>query len=123
MTDLKKLAEAATAQNFDTAQHIESGEYECPLCGGEGEVDGTTYTNYDNVAVGVQFFGIGKEYKTTEAYYRAANPKAILELLQEVETLRATIKQMRLDARDDNSADIAAEARWKERQGEDYGSY
>ncbi len=97
-TDLKKLAEAAkkaTPQNFDTAQSKDSEVYGCPLCDGEGEVEADTYTNYDGVPIGVRFFGIGQEHIDAEAYYRAANPKAILSLISSIETLQQEVETLR----------------------------
>jgi hypothetical protein len=85
INDLEKLARAATPQNFDSAKEdIRSGDIvECPMCGGEGEVEVTAdYCNYDDVAIGVQFYGVGKEFRSAEAYYRAANPNTVLKLCE-----------------------------------------
>lgn len=100
MTDinkLKALAEAATPQNFDTAEAVsEGGWIECPSCGGEGHIDlGNDYCNYDSCALGVQFYGIGDEHVMAEAYYRAANPAAVLELIAEVERLNSELTKAR----------------------------
>ena len=86
---LKALALAATPQNFDSAKHKrEGGWIECPTCGGDGAVSlGSDYCNYDGAAVGVQFYGIGDEHVKAEAYYRAANPATVLDLIAEVELL------------------------------------
>ncbi|KQQ60132.1 hypothetical protein ASF84_05335 [Pseudomonas sp. Leaf127] len=88
--ELRKLAEAATPQNFDTAQEkIENGYIECPHCGGSGEVQlEADYCNYDGAALGVQFYGIGGEFGAAEAFYRAANPATILALLDELADLQ-----------------------------------
>lgn len=91
---LKAAALAATPQNFDSAQYVrkpdEDGFVECPCCDGEGAVKlETDYCNYDGVAIGVQFYGIGPHFGAAESYYRAANPAAVLELIVEVERLRA----------------------------------
>lgn len=53
--------------------------------------------------------------------YKEIRP-LIAGLCDEVERLRQQVKQMAQDARDDAQA-AANEARWSERQGEDYGSY
>jgi hypothetical protein len=82
---LETLARAATPQNFDSAKEDIriGGVFECPLCGGEGEVElSVDYCNYDNAAMGVQFYGIGKEFRTAEEYYRAANPATMLKLCE-----------------------------------------
>jgi hypothetical protein len=88
---LKALALAATPQNFDSAQiKREGGWTDCPACGGDGTISiGNDYCNYDGSALGVQFYGIGDEHQRAEAYYRAANPASVLELIAEVERLRA----------------------------------
>lgn len=79
---LEALAKAATPQNFDSAQITNQGCIECPSCDGSGEVELTAdYCNYDGRALGVQFYGIGPEHRAAEAFYRAANPAAILELI------------------------------------------
>lgn len=48
--------------------------------------------------------------------------KLLKSLADEVERLRKQVKQVERDARED-ARGAAAEARWQERQGEDYGSY
>ncbi len=90
MIDIQKLemlAKAATPQDFDSAEEkIENGYIECPHCGGQGEVEmEADYCNYDNAAIGVQFYGIGNEFGAAEAYYRAANPTAVLQLIAELQ--------------------------------------
>ena len=78
---------AATPQNFDTASHVYTdGEAECPTCGGDGFVAvAKEYLNYDDVALGVQFYGIGEEPGKAEAYYRAVPPALALALLAALE--------------------------------------
>lgn len=95
MIDIKKLKElalAATPQNLDTAQEklegFIDGYIECPCCGGEGTVKlNADYCNYDGAAMGVQFYGIGPEHVAAEAFFRAANPTTVLELIALVERL------------------------------------
>lgn len=94
MTDLRKLAEAATPLNLASAQKISCGEIECPTCGGEGFVDGKDFLNIDGVAVGVQVYGIGTEMVAAENYYAAANPSAILALLDEKDALTARVAEL-----------------------------
>jgi hypothetical protein len=106
LQQLKALAMAATPQNFDSAERVDADGYaECPLCHGDGTVElAKGYCNYDGVAIGVEFYGIGDEHKNAEAYYRAANPKAILALIVRIESLAADAE--RLDFVIDNSAFI-----------------
>lgn len=68
---LRALLAKTTHQAIDTAEIKEDGVYDCPLCDSAGSIDGRTYTNYDGVAIGVQFFGIGPEHKHAEALFRA----------------------------------------------------
>jgi hypothetical protein len=87
---LKEAAQAATAQNLDTAQQVERFEdgshITCPTCGGEGYAElNSDFCNYDGKAIGVQFYGIGPEHSAAEAYFRAASPAAILELIAMIE--------------------------------------
>ena len=64
-TKLRELAQKATPQNFETAQ-IKTGNdasIECPFCGGEGLIASEGgYCNYDGVAIGVEFYGVGTEF-------------------------------------------------------------
>ena len=79
---LEALARAATPQDFDSAEGKNQGYIECPTCGGDGEVELTAdYCNYDRAPLGVQFYGIGPEHVAAEAFCRAANPSAVLELI------------------------------------------
>lgn len=87
--DLLKLEAAAIAcspQNLDSAESVIKANpdmyIECPICNGEGAASSENdYCNFDNHAIGVQFYGIGKEFGAAEDYYRAANPAAIISLI------------------------------------------
>lgn len=90
LDELERLAKAATPGDLDTVPNPPSeygghstDSYECPACAGQGEVEGETYCNFDGFALGVQFFGIGNEHKNYEAFFRAANPAAVLSLIQQ----------------------------------------
>lgn len=70
LKNLLALYDAATPGDLDSAQYKESDDnFVCPFCE-EGTVDGTTFTNYDDKAVGVQFFGVGPEFGRNEALFR-----------------------------------------------------
>ena len=93
---MRAAAEKATPGDLDTVPNPpseygghSSGVYKCPACDGQGEVDGASYCNFDGVALGVQFFGIGNEHVNYEAYFRAVRPAAVLALLDYVERLKA----------------------------------
>jgi hypothetical protein len=93
---LKEAAQAATPQNLDTAQTVERYEdgshITCPTCDGEGYAElNSDFCNYDGKAIGVQFYGIGPEHLAAEAYFRAASPAAILELIALIERLTARL--------------------------------
>jgi hypothetical protein len=94
IADVKQKAEAATPQNFDTAEIKTAGAFiVCPFCDGEGEVEVTAdYCNYDNVAIGVQFYGVGNHFGNAEAYYRAASPDLILAMAARIEELEKVLE-------------------------------
>lgn len=96
IAELKKLALAATPQNFDSAQQkTEDGWIECPHCSGEGSVELTAdYLNYDGAAIGVQFYGIGIEHGAAEAYYRAAKPGTIIDLIAHIDSQASAIDSL-----------------------------
>ncbi|WP_310629147.1 hypothetical protein [Burkholderia cenocepacia] len=93
---LKQAALAVTPQDIDGAERIENhpdGSYlTCPACEGEGcipfEAD---YCNYDHIAIGVQFYGVGDGFGKAEAYFRAASPATILALLDRLEHAEAAL--------------------------------
>jgi len=93
IAELKRAALAATPQEIDGAQrieHYEDGSHiACPACGGEGDVPyEADFCNYDGVAIGVQFYGIGNEFGAAEAYFRAAKPANVLDLIADAEMWR-----------------------------------
>jgi len=87
---LRKVAEKATPQDFDSAEIVaKEGWIECPCCSGEGSVELTAdYCNYDNEALGVQFYGVGPAYVNAEEFYRTLNPTTAIALLDELAALR-----------------------------------
>lgn len=95
---IEAAAKAATPQDFDSAQiaDAEEGWMECPGCGGEGSVELTAdYLNYDGVALGVQFYGIGEPHVHAEAHYRAARPAVVLAMVEEIRSLRQQLEQQK----------------------------
>ncbi|MBC3493583.1 hypothetical protein [Pseudomonas taiwanensis] len=94
---IEAAAKAATPQNFVSAQvaDAEEGWIECPACAGEGSVELTAdYLNYDGVALGVQFYGIGEPHVHAEAHYRAARPAVVLAMIEEIRSLRRALGGM-----------------------------
>lgn len=96
LAEIKAAAEAATPQNFDSAQEKRGGDWcDCPLCDGDGELKvESDYLNYDGVALGVQFYGIGPEHIAAEAFYRAANPATVLAMSARIEELEAELHRV-----------------------------
>ncbi|MFY1029528.1 hypothetical protein [Pseudomonas asiatica] len=95
---IEAAAKAATPQDFVSAQvgGAEEGWMECPGCGGEGSVELTAdYLNYDGVALGVQFYGIGEPHIHAEAHYRAARPAVVLAMVEEIRSLRQQLEQQK----------------------------
>ena len=65
--EIRELAAKATKGNLKSAQYfIEEEIIECPFCNGSGEIEATNYCNFDEKALGVQFYGIGKEFGAHE---------------------------------------------------------
>lgn len=99
LAEIEAAARAATEGNLDTVPNPsneyggkeDDGYYECPFCHGEGSVDGITYTNFDRVAIGVQFFGIGDEPKQYENYFRAIPPAVAAAMAGEIRALRSML--------------------------------
>jgi len=100
LIELRGLAEAATPQAIDTAKikrtyEENDGCIECPTCQTEGHVQlEADYCNYDNTAIGVQFYGIGKAHGAAEAYFRAVTPTKVIELLDTLETQAKQIAEL-----------------------------
>jgi hypothetical protein len=90
ITELKQKAEAVDGQFPLTVWETEDGDrYECPLCNGDGEVDGDI--SYSKGASGIQAFGIGKDLNDMKAYVDAFTPSTVLSLIAEVESLKADL--------------------------------
>ena len=96
--ELRAAAMAATPQDLDTSQYITSYElYECPLCGGDGSVEGLDFCNFDDFAIGVQIYGIGEKMVACEQYWRKASPRKIISLLDELNAKDARIAKLEAD--------------------------
>ena len=88
--ELRAAAIAATPQDLDTSQYITSDElYECPLCGGDGSVEGRDFCNFDDFAIGVHIYGIGEKMVACEQY-----PRKIISLLNELDIKDARIANL-----------------------------
>lgn len=83
---LRKLLADATPGDLATAErHTENETVECPLCH-EGEVEASDYCNIDGKALGVQFYGIGKEFGAHERLW-SETLAALPNLLTTLENL------------------------------------
>ncbi len=79
--------------NTATAEITEEGEYECPVCSGDGSVDGKQYINFGNDPADVLFFsGIGDCVQANEDYFNAA-PSMEAWLRKMVELLPRIIEE------------------------------
>ena len=109
LAELEEAASKATPQHLDSAGDViraDSGAMiECPVCGGEGYASlENEYCNFDNHAIGVQFYGIGPEFGAAEEYYRRANPSTITALTAELHRLRAENAEL---------ARVVKDVRWR----------
>lgn len=99
IAELEQLAGKVSAMALDSAEEVvtQSGSMiECPVCCGEGYATAENdYCNFDNHAIGVEFYGIGPEFGLAEAYFRAANPGAILALIAERAELKRELGGLR----------------------------
>jgi len=86
--ELRGLIAACTKGDLSTAQrYIKAETVECPACHGDGEVDAADYCNFDGVALGVQFYGIGEHFGAHEKLWSAvsAHLTALLDRLEAAE--------------------------------------
>ena len=113
--ELKALADLlakATPGDLSTAErHTLQEAVECPFCQGQGEVEAADYCNFDGVALGVQFYGIGEQFGAHEALWNASvnflrdNLPAIIEQRAEIERMKVVVEAMAdFDGRNNNEA-------------------
>lgn len=99
IAELEAFASKAGSLALDSAETVKAASgamIECPVCGGEGYASAENdYCNFDNHAIGVEFYGIGPEFGLAEAYFRAANPATILALLAERAELKRDAERYR----------------------------
>ena len=121
---MREVALKATPGDLDTIPKPnseygghETGRYTCPCCGGDGEVEGETFTNFDGVAIGVQFFGIGNEFKNYEEFFRTANPAAVIAILDALSSERAA----REEAEGERDAALREMSKYAREAGEAIG--
>lgn len=88
IAELRALLTAATPGDLSTAErHIENETVECPACQGDGEIEAADYCNFDGLALGVQFYGIGREFGAHEKLW-TATIKALPMLLDAADPTR-----------------------------------
>ena len=108
---LKALHEAATPGDLSAAEeHTASETVECPCCQGDGEVEAADYCNFDGVALGVQFYGIGQEFGAHEALwtYLIKHIPEILTLIAERDAMRAALRRWQQTGCPDCSGDCGS---------------
>lgn len=106
---LERLGKEATPGDLATAESVRTDTgVECPMCGGDGDLDAKAYTNFDNVAVGVQFFGVGNEHVVQEALWHAyrnnhAQILAALRVAEVADEVKTALEQaaIRFDSIDE----------------------
>ena len=99
IAELEVAASKAGSLALDSAETVEAANgamIECPVCCGEGYASAENdYCNFDNHAIGVEFYGIGPEFGIAEAYFRSASPATILALLTERAELKRDAERYR----------------------------
>lgn len=99
IAELESAANACGRMLLDSAETLTpagAGVIECPVCYGEGYASlENDYCNFDNHAIGVQFYGIGSDFCAGERYFRAANPAVIRALLAERAELKRDAERYR----------------------------
>jgi len=60
--EIDKAGDKCTKLALDTGQAYIEEYCECPLCGGEGEIETDTYMYIDNAALNIQFSGVGEQH-------------------------------------------------------------
>lgn len=83
---LRVLAPVVTPGDLTTAEYTEDGMVECPVCCGDGEVGAKDFGNFDHKALGVQFYGIGREFGDHEKLWSAL-VNALPELIAALEVV------------------------------------
>lgn len=90
---LEELLAKATPGDLSTAEVVDEGLVTCPICDGEGDVEAKHFTNIDDKALGVQFYGIGTDFGVHEELWSALI-KAAPDLITELRQLRETNQRL-----------------------------
>jgi len=95
MEDIKSFDKSF---DLSTSEIIDKDrQYECPMCSGQGDVDGEDYYNFDRLALGVQFFGVGGDFEKYRRMF-ATIPRIaalVLELERERKRLEDEAERLR----------------------------
>lgn len=81
LIEIDSLVKKITKLSLDSAQHVTEGCSECPLCGGEGDLEVKYYENIDEKAFTVGFFGIGDEHVTASSLWELLNKETLEQLV------------------------------------------
>ncbi len=90
---LRRLAEEAMLS--PPLDVCEEDRHRCPMCDGEGEVDGYTHSTRGEYAAGVQVFGIGADLEALDAFVRAFAPSVVLAILDRLAAAEAVVEAAR----------------------------
>lgn len=86
-----QTSERATSQYpFDPVPDETHQDYVCPLCDGEGYVEGSTW--HTQKAASIQAFGIGDDLETMEQFVSEANPENIRAVIQAAQAMAEALK-------------------------------
>lgn len=58
-----------TKGNTETAEIKDCACYDCPMCDGQGTVEGNQFINFDDKPLNVMFSGIGDEFMHWQAFF------------------------------------------------------
>lgn len=83
-------AEARAKAAHEYEIDIDEGEYDCPLCNGDGYVAGVYFEHREKAST-IGAFGIGDDLHLARAFVENA-PRDVLDLVAEVRRLRALTK-------------------------------
>lgn len=85
LKEIRLRAESIPSEPF--VLECDDGDYECPLCEGDGYIDAVVHSGPNTFAAGWEAYGIGKDLEAMKQFALHAR-EDVLFLLQEVERLR-----------------------------------
>jgi len=95
--DIKATIDKVSMLNLTTAEYGHTNVVECPMCGGDGEVSRTSYTNIDDLPLNIDVTGIGECVSDTDKYLIAVSPDKIKKLIDGIEKMHKELHMWRND--------------------------